>query len=107
MLVSQIKSSTPRYAPRYAAIAITVASLFVGNVALAQTPAAKKATTTRKAQVAAPTVAPASVVLTDIVVEGLQRSDPSAVFNVLPVKIGDSFNAEKGQEVIKALYASS
>ena len=107
MLVSQIKSSPPRYAPRYAAIAITVASLFVGNVALAQTPAAKKATTTRKAQVAAPTVAPASVVLTDIVVEGLQRSDPSAVFNVLPVKIGDSFNAEKGQEVIKALYASS
>ena len=34
------------------------------------------------------------VILSDIVVEGVQRSDPATVFNFLPVKIGDRFFAD-------------
>lgn len=99
MSVSQTKLHTPRHA----LIALTVASLFVGVPAYAQTNKATKAASSRQPVQAAPV----GIVLTDIVVQGLQRSDPSAVFNILPVKIGDTFTQEKAQEVIKSLYASS
>ena len=92
-------SHTTSRTPRHALIALTIASLFVAA------PAAMAKTTPEK-KVSAPAPAPAGVVLTDIVVQGLQRSDPTSVFNVLPVKIGDTFDADKAQEVTKSLYAS-
>ena len=92
-------SHTTSRTPRHALIALTIASLFVAA------PAAMAKTTVEK-KVSTPATAPAGVVLTDIVVQGLQRSDPTSVFNVLPVKIGDTFDADKAQEVTKSLYAS-
>ncbi|MGL4766914.1 MAG: outer membrane protein assembly factor BamA [Formosimonas sp.] len=100
MSVSHIPSRTPRHA----VIALSIASLFAATPVLAKSPVVKK---TKPAAVAAAAgTAPTGVVLTDIVVQGLKRSDPTSVFNILPVKIGDTFNADKEQEVMKALYAS-
>ena len=42
----------------------------------------------------------------DIRVEGIQRTEAGTVFNYLPVKVGDTFNDEKGSASIKALYAT-
>ncbi|MBP6344571.1 MAG: outer membrane protein assembly factor BamA [Neisseriaceae bacterium] len=42
----------------------------------------------------------------DIRIEGLQRTEPETVFTYLPVQVGDSFTDPKGQEIIKALYAT-
>lgn len=45
-------------------------------------------------------------VVKDIRVEGIQRTEPGTVFSYLPVRVGDTFNDEKGAEAIKALYAT-
>lgn len=42
----------------------------------------------------------------DIRVEGLQRTEPSTVFNYLPVKVGDTYNDTHGSAIIKSLYAT-
>lgn len=48
----------------------------------------------------------ADFTIQDIRVEGLQRTEPSTVFNYLPVKIGDTFTDAKSEEIIKNLYAT-
>lgn len=48
----------------------------------------------------------ADFTIQDIRVEGLQRTEPSTVFNYLPVKVGDQFNDARGSEIIKSLYAT-
>ncbi len=98
MSVSQIVS----YKPAKAVVALVVAGLFVSSPAMAKTTSSKVAAANPAVVVAAPQ----SVKLTDIVVQGLQRSDPSTVFGFLPVKVGDIFNAGQSQDIIKALYAS-
>ncbi|KAF0814374.1 Outer membrane protein assembly factor BamA [Andreprevotia sp. IGB-42] len=47
-----------------------------------------------------------SFTVRDIRVEGLQRTDAGAVFNYLPIKVGDSFDDSKASEAIKALFAT-
>ena len=42
----------------------------------------------------------------DIRIEGIQRTEPGTVFTYLPVRIGDTFTDEKGEQAIKALYAT-
>jgi outer membrane protein insertion porin family len=42
----------------------------------------------------------------DIRVEGIQRTEPGTVFSYLPVRVGDTYNDQKGEEAIKALYAT-
>ncbi|HJW54469.1 MAG TPA: outer membrane protein assembly factor BamA, partial [Burkholderiaceae bacterium] len=42
----------------------------------------------------------------DIRVEGIQRTEAGTVFNYLPVRVGDTYNDEKGIAAIKALYAT-
>lgn len=48
--------------------------------------------------------AAAPFVVKDIRVEGLQRVEPGTVFSYLPVKVGETFNDEKGAEAIRALF---
>lgn len=48
----------------------------------------------------------ADFTIQDIRVEGLQRTEPSTVFNYLPVKVGDNFNDARSEEIIKKLYAT-
>ena len=48
--------------------------------------------------------AAAPFVVKDIRVEGLQRVEPGTVFSYLPVKVGETFNDEKGAETIRALF---
>src|SRR5450830_1700979 len=45
-------------------------------------------------------------VVKDIRVEGIQRTEAGAVFNYLPVKVGDTMDDEKATQAIKALYGS-
>jgi outer membrane protein insertion porin family len=45
-------------------------------------------------------------VVKDIRVEGLQRTEPGTVFSYLPVKVGETMNAEKAQAALRALYAT-
>ena len=42
----------------------------------------------------------------DIRVEGIQRTEAGTVFSYLPVRVGETFNDEKGAAAIKALYAT-
>ncbi len=42
----------------------------------------------------------------DIRLEGLQRTEAGTVFSYLPVRVGETFNDEKGAAAIKALYAT-
>ena len=42
----------------------------------------------------------------DIRVEGLQRTEAGAVFNYLPVQVGDVMSDEKATQAIKSLYAT-
>lgn len=42
--------------------------------------------------------------LTDIRVEGLQRTDAGTVFASLPFRIGDTYNDEKGVAALRALF---
>ena len=105
------KSTFLRFAPGY--LAVLMAGAVMANPALAQTSTQKAAQKTAQsaavksaAKATAKTDAASFVVLSDIVVEGVQRSDPATVFNILPVKIGDRFTAASAQEVSKALYGS-
>ncbi len=41
----------------------------------------------------------------DIRVEGLQRVEPGTVFASLPLRVGDTYNDEKGAAAIRALFA--
>jgi outer membrane protein insertion porin family len=41
----------------------------------------------------------------DIRVEGLQRVEPGTVFASLPVRIGDTYNDDRGAAAIRALFA--
>jgi outer membrane protein insertion porin family len=45
-------------------------------------------------------------VVKDIRVEGIQRTEAGTVFSYLPVRVGETFNDEKGSAAIKALYAT-
>ena len=45
-------------------------------------------------------------VLKDIRVEGLQRTDPGAVFAALPFRIGDTYTDDKGSAALRALFAT-
>jgi outer membrane protein insertion porin family len=45
-------------------------------------------------------------VVRDIRVEGLQRTEPGTIFSYLPVKVGETMNAEKAQAALRALYAT-
>jgi outer membrane protein insertion porin family len=54
----------------------------------------------------APIAAPDEFTVGDIKVEGLQRITEGAVFNYLPVNIGDRMTATREREAIRALYAS-
>lgn len=51
-------------------------------------------------------LAMADFTIQDIRVEGLQRTEPSTIFNYLPVKVGDTFSDAKSEEIIKNLYAT-
>jgi outer membrane protein insertion porin family len=42
----------------------------------------------------------------DIRVEGLQRTEPGTVFSYLPVKVGETMNADKARAAVRALYAT-
>jgi outer membrane protein insertion porin family len=44
--------------------------------------------------------------ISDIRVEGLQRTDPGTVFSVLPFRVGDTYNDEKASAALRALFAS-
>jgi outer membrane protein insertion porin family len=45
-------------------------------------------------------------VLKDIRVEGLQRTDPGAVFAALPFRIGDTYTDDKGAAALRSLFAT-
>lgn len=50
------------------------------------------------------TLAQQAFVVSDIRVKGLQRISAGAIFNYLPVKVGDTFDPSASSELIKALY---
>jgi outer membrane protein insertion porin family len=41
----------------------------------------------------------------DIRVEGLQRVEPGTVFASMPLRVGDTYNDDKGAAAIRALFA--
>ena len=45
-------------------------------------------------------------VVRDIRVEGLQRTEPGTVFTYLPIKVGETVDAQKITEALRALYAT-
>jgi outer membrane protein insertion porin family len=51
-------------------------------------------------------LAVAPFIVKDIRVEGIQRTEAGTVFSYLPVRVGESFDDEKGTAAIKALYAT-
>ena len=55
---------------------------------------------------AAPARAVEPFVLSDIRVEGLQRTDPGTVFAALPFRIGDTYTDDKGSTALRALFAT-
>jgi outer membrane protein insertion porin family len=44
--------------------------------------------------------------VTDIRVEGIQRTEPGTVFSYLPVKVGETLDDKRATEAIRALYAT-
>ena len=51
-------------------------------------------------------MAVAPFVVKDIRVEGIQRTEAGTVFSYLPVRVGETFDDDKGTAAIKALYAT-
>ncbi|MFT5531848.1 MAG: outer membrane protein insertion porin family [Burkholderiaceae bacterium] len=51
-------------------------------------------------------LAVAPFIVKDIRVEGIQRTEAGTVFSYLPVRVGETFNDDKGSAAIKALYAT-
>ncbi len=49
-------------------------------------------------------VAQTSFKVQDIQVDGLRRIDPGTVFSYLPIRVGDTFDEDKAQNAIRALY---
>src|SRR3954462_5936587 len=47
-----------------------------------------------------------ALAVSDIRVEGLQRTDPGTIFTSLPVKVGETMNEEKAQQALRALFAT-
>src|SRR5919109_3572951 len=45
-------------------------------------------------------------VVKNIRVEELQRTEPGTVFSYLPVKVGETMNADKARAAVRALYAT-
>lgn len=45
-------------------------------------------------------------VVKDIRVEGLQRTEPGTIFSYLPVKVGETLDAAKARQAVRALYAT-
>ena len=43
-------------------------------------------------------------VISDIRVEGIQRTEPGIVFSHLPFRVGDDYTPEKGTSAIRILY---
>jgi len=48
----------------------------------------------------------APFVVTDIRIEGMQRSEPGTIFSQLPVKVGEQFTDELATEAVRRLYAT-
>lgn len=48
----------------------------------------------------------ADFIVKDIRVEGLQRISEGTVFNYLPINIGDTMDAQRSQEALRAVYAT-
>src|SRR5436189_4454792 len=46
------------------------------------------------------------IVVKDIRVEGLQRTEAGTVFSYLPVKVGETMNEERAQQALRALFAT-
>src|SRR5512134_4046386 len=44
--------------------------------------------------------------ITDIRVEGIQRTEAGTVFGYLPVKVGDTMTDEKASEAVKKLFGT-
>lgn len=44
--------------------------------------------------------------ISDIRVEGIQRTEPGTVFSHLPFRVGDEYTPERGSQAIRDLYAS-
>jgi outer membrane protein insertion porin family len=55
---------------------------------------------------ALPVLAAKPFVISDIRVEGLQRTDPGTVFAALPFRIGDTYTDDKGAAALRALFAT-
>ncbi|HEY1042697.1 MAG TPA: outer membrane protein assembly factor BamA [Telluria sp.] len=55
---------------------------------------------------AGPVLAVEPFVVKDIRVEGIQRTEAGTVFSYLPVRVGETFDDEKGIAALKALYAT-
>jgi len=51
-------------------------------------------------------VAQESFVVSDIKVNGLQRISAGAVFNLLPIKVGDTFTSADSADLIRNVYRS-
>jgi outer membrane protein insertion porin family len=49
-------------------------------------------------------VAKDSFIVKDIRVEGLERISPGTVFNYLPIRVGDEFDASRSAEAVRALF---
>jgi outer membrane protein insertion porin family len=56
------------------------------------------------ALLARPVAAQESFLVADMRVEGLQRISEGTVFNYLPINVGDTINATRIQEAVRALY---
>ena len=55
---------------------------------------------------AALALAQQNFVVSDIKVTGLQRISAGALFNLLPIRVGDEFDSAESGEVIRELYKS-
>src|SRR5262249_17830083 len=53
-----------------------------------------------------PALAVQPLVVKDIRVQGVQRTDAGTVFNYLPIKVGDRVDDEKASAAVKALYST-